>query len=84
MPGGTTKASALKALTKQLGYQPKQVMALGDAANDLEMLAFVEHSVAMGNASDDVKAVCRYVTDTNDKAGVAKAIYQYVLDYNGQ
>ena len=46
-------------------------MALGDAANDLEMLQFVGQSVAMGNASDDIKDLCKYVTLTNDEAGVA-------------
>ena len=44
-------------------------MALGDAANDLEMLQFVGQSVAMGNASDDIKELCKYVTLTNDEAG---------------
>lgn len=79
MPKGFTKATGLKILADQLGYSPDQVMALGDAANDLEMLEFASHSVAMGNASDDIKAQCRYVTSSNDEAGVAQAIYDYVL-----
>ena len=54
-------------------------MALGDAANDLEMLKFAGHSVAMGNAAASVKAVCNYQTASNDQAGVAQAIYEYVL-----
>ena len=79
MPKGYTKATALKALSEKLGLSQAEVMALGDAANDLEMLAFAEHSVAMGNATDEVKAICRYETTTNNEAGVAKAIYDYVL-----
>jgi len=54
-------------------------MALGDAANDLEMLQFVGQSVAMGNASDDIKELCKYVTLTNDEAGVAHAIRTWAL-----
>lgn len=79
MPKGYTKATALKALSEKLGFSPSEVMALGDAANDLEMLEFADHSVAMGNATDEVKAICRYETTTNDQAGVAQAIYDYVL-----
>ena len=71
MPQGATKASGLKHLAEKLGIAPDQIMALGDAANDLEMLQFVGQSVAMGNASDDIKELCKYVTLTNDEAGVA-------------
>lgn len=79
MPKGYTKATALKALSEKLGFSPDDVMAIGDAANDLEMLQFATHSVAMGNATDEVKEICRYQTTVNDQAGVAKAIYDYVL-----
>ena len=54
-------------------------MALGDAANDIEMLDFAGVSVAMGNATDDIKKRCRYTTSSNDDYGVAKAIYDYAL-----
>ena len=47
--------------------------------DDLEMLQFVGQSVAMGNASDDIKALCKYVTLTNDEAGVAHAIRTWAL-----
>lgn len=79
MPKGYTKATALKALSEKLGFSPDDVMTIGDAANDLEMLQFATHSVAMGNATDEVKEICRYQTTVNDQAGVAKAIYDYVL-----
>lgn len=79
MPKGYTKATALKALSEKLGFSPAEVMAIGDAANDIEMLNFAGHSVAMGNATDEVKALCRYQTTSNDQAGVAQAIYDYGL-----
>ncbi len=79
MPQGATKASGLKHLAEKLGISPDQIMALGDAANDLEMLQFVGQSVAMGNASDDIKDLCKYVTLTNDEAGVAHAIRTWAL-----
>lgn len=36
-------------------------------------------SFAMGNARTEIKEIAKYITDTNDNAGVAKAIYK-VLD----
>ena len=45
-----------------------------DAENDLSMLEYAEHSVAMANASDEVKAACRYQTTSNDDCGVAAMI----------
>lgn len=79
MPKGTTKASALARLAEMLGIEEEEVMAIGDAANDLEMLAFAGVSVAMGNASDEVKSICDHVTATNDEAGVARAVEELVL-----
>ena len=76
---GTNKGNALRILCEKLGISPDEVMAMGDAENDLEMLRFVGYSVAMGNASDEVKSVARYETDTNDRHGVAKAIRKYAL-----
>lgn len=79
MPMGATKASALKALSQRLGIEPEAIMALGDANNDLEMLQFAGCSVAMGNSPDHVKALTKYVTASNNEAGVAKAIMTYAL-----
>ena len=79
LPKGVNKASGLARLCQDLGISLDQVMAIGDAANDLEMLDEVGHPVAMGNASDVVKALARYQTKSNQEDGVAHAIRQYVL-----
>ena len=62
-----------------MGLTRENVMAVGDAANDLSMLEYAAHSVAMGNATQEVIAACRYCTATNDELGVAKIIGR-VLD----
>ena len=49
-------------------------MAVGDAQNDLSMLEYAYHSVAMGNAEEAVRRVCRYQTATNDECGVARIV----------
>ena len=76
---GTNKGNALAMLCEKLGILPDEVMAFGDAANDIDMLRFAGCSVAMDNASDKVKEICRYVTGTNVEHGVAQAIYKYAI-----
>lgn len=76
---GIHKAAALIELTKQLHITADQVMAIGDEENDLEMLRWAKHSVAMGNAPQAVKQTARYVTESNHNDGVAVALEQYVL-----
>lgn len=68
------KGRALHALAQRLGIGAEAVMAVGDAGNDLNMLEYALHSVAMGNARPEVLAVCRYVTGRNDEGGVAQII----------
>lgn len=79
MPKGATKAAALKALADRLAISSDEIMALGDANNDIEMLTLAGYSVAMGNSPEHIKSLAKYVTGTNDAAGVAQAIYQYAL-----
>ena len=73
-PENAGKGMALAYLAQYLGLEREQVMAMGDAENDLSMLEYAEHSVAMANASDEVKATCRYQTASNDDCGVAAMI----------
>ena len=71
---GVDKASALLALGQQLGITPAEMVAIGDAENDMTMLRLVGLGIAMGNASPEVQAVADWVTDTNNQDGVATAI----------
>ena len=57
MPLGTTKATALSRLAAILKIEPSEIMAMGDANNDIEMLQFAGLGIAMGNASDHVKSL---------------------------
>ena len=61
------------------GIAVADTMAIGDSYNDLPMLKAAGHSVAMGNAVPEVKAVCDYETGRCEEFGFAKAIYDLVL-----
>ncbi|HXX77062.1 MAG TPA: HAD family hydrolase [Ktedonobacteraceae bacterium] len=71
---GVDKATALLALGKQLGIAPSEMVAIGDMDNDIEMLHMSSLGIAMGNAPDNVQAEADWVTDTNNRDGVAIAI----------
>ena len=75
---GVDKGKALCLLGAEWGISPEETAAIGDSDNDLAMLRAVGCPVAMGNASDRVKAVCAMVTDSNDRNGVARAIDRLV------
>lgn len=71
---GVTKGAALLRLAGFLGVQAEQTIAIGDTENDLSIIEAAGLGVAMGNATDDVKAAAGYVTSSNEEDGVAKAL----------
>lgn len=75
---GVNKASALLALGQRVGIAPTAMVAIGDAENDLAMLQVVGLGIAMGNASPCVQAAADWVTDTNNRDGVALAINRLI------
>jgi Cof subfamily protein (haloacid dehalogenase superfamily) len=70
-PVGVNKAAALAELCEELGVESDDVIAFGDFLNDLPMLAWAGHSVAVANAHPDVIAEADEVTASNDEDGVA-------------
>ncbi|MCA1599513.1 MAG: Cof-type HAD-IIB family hydrolase [Chloroflexi bacterium] len=71
---GVTKATALERLCAQLDIDTAQVVACGDMPNDLPMLHWAGHSVAVANAHPDVLAAVAEVTLSNDEDGVARML----------
>lgn len=74
MPDHVGKGKTLQEIAALYGIAPEEIMAVGDEENDLDMLEMCGYSVAMGNASQKVKETCRFMSTTNDEAGVAEAI----------
>lgn len=73
------KGHALGLLAESLNIFREEVMAIGDSNNDVPMLEYAGLGVAMGNATDKIKAVAQAVTGHNNAHGVAEAIEKYVL-----
>lgn len=79
MPINANKATAVSILSERYGCKPENVLALGDGFNDLHMLLWAGTGVAMGNADPRLKAVADMTTDTNVRAGFAKAVAQVLF-----
>ncbi len=69
-----TKATGISKVLEHYGDSEDSVVAVGDGANDIEMIEASSLGIAMGNASDSLKAVADYITDDVDRDGLAKAI----------
>ena len=79
MASGYDKGSAIDALAHYYGIDYSHIMALGDDYNDVPMLKKAGISVAMENSVPEAKAAAKYITDTNNNDGVAKAIKKLVF-----
>ena len=81
-PPGHDKGTFVETIARRLGISTDAVATIGDMQNDLAMFARSGTSIAMGNATDDVKSRATHVTDTNERDGFARAI-EMVLKING-
>jgi hydroxymethylpyrimidine pyrophosphatase-like HAD family hydrolase len=72
------KVAGLKKVIGAYGISQNEIMAIGDNNNDKGTLEFAGLSVAMGNATDEIKEMADHITEDNDNSGVAKAIYKHI------
>lgn len=76
---GINKASGLMFLSQHLEIRSQDMVAIGDSENDLSMIKYVGHGIAMGNAMDSVKQAADEIIKTNDEDGVAEVIEKLIL-----
>ena len=79
IPKNGGKSAGIQRFLEEQGLERSEIMAFGDGEKDVEMLRFAGIGVAMGNASDLVKAAADYVTDTVDNDGIEKALRHFGL-----
>jgi Cof subfamily protein (haloacid dehalogenase superfamily) len=68
---GVNKAAALAEVCEELAIEQRDVVAFGDHMNDVPMLAWAGHGVAVANAHPDVIDAADEVTASNEEDGVA-------------
>ncbi|MEG1946663.1 MAG: Cof-type HAD-IIB family hydrolase [Lachnospiraceae bacterium] len=79
VPKGLNKATGIQEICKLLGIAREDTYAFGDSRNDLEMLEYVAHSVAMGNGTQELKDVAEYVTTDLWDNGIYNGLKFYGL-----
>ncbi|MDO5108475.1 MAG: Cof-type HAD-IIB family hydrolase [Erysipelotrichaceae bacterium] len=72
------KAKAIDTAFTKLGYTADEMIAFGDAENDISMLEYAGIGVAMGNATEAVKAIADEITLSNDEDGIAESLYKHI------
>ncbi|PDZ05474.1 HAD family hydrolase [Bacillus cereus] len=73
------KGNGLYTLAEHLNIPVENTVAIGDGLNDVSMMEKANISIAMGNAVEEIKAMCQYETLSNEEHGVAHALYKYVM-----
>ena len=76
---GYGKAVGMQRMTEHLGISQNNCIAMGDSANDTDMLMAAGISVAMGNAIPEIKAICTYISADAKDGGVADALEKFIL-----
>ena len=73
------KAVGMQFFSDLMGILPEEMMAFGDAQNDMDMIEYAGIGIAMGNAEDDLKEIADYVTTDVDDDGIMNALCKYNL-----
>jgi Cof subfamily protein (haloacid dehalogenase superfamily) len=73
------KGSVVEMLSEFLKIPSAEMITIGDMPNDVLMFKKSGYSIAMGQASEEVKKSATYVTAGMDEEGFAKALEEFVL-----
>jgi Cof subfamily protein (haloacid dehalogenase superfamily) len=79
VPLGISKATGVAELARPLGLTAADVVSFGDMPNDVPMLQWAGHGVAMGNAHPDATAAADEITAPNNDDGVARVLERWWL-----
>lgn len=71
---GVDKSTGIDEVCRYYGCHKSDTIAFGDGGNDIPMIKSASIGIAMGNASDEVKSVADFVTDSVDDDGICNAL----------
>jgi Cof subfamily protein (haloacid dehalogenase superfamily) len=76
------KSDAVNFLKEYWQLERKEIMTIGDQNNDIELLLAGGIKVAMGNATEELKSIADYITDTVSNNGFVKAVEKFIRGYD--
>lgn len=74
---GVNKAMGINEFASYYGFDVSRTIAFGDGGNDISMIRAAGMGIAMGGASEAVKSVADYITETVDEHGIRNALVHF-------
>jgi Cof subfamily protein (haloacid dehalogenase superfamily) len=79
-PQGIDKAASLDILAQKLNILPSQIIAVGNAGNDLSMIQYAGLGIWVDNVSPELRHHADYVVASNLQDGVAEVVERFLLN----
>lgn len=79
MPNGVDKAASLHFIADRLGIQSNEVIAVGNAGNDLSMIEYAGLGVWVDNVPSELRSKADLIVSSNMEDGVAEVVEKYVI-----
>ena len=79
MPKGIDKAASIKRLAHKLNIHQEEIIAVGNAGNDLTMVEYAGLGVWVDNVSPELRDKADVIVSSNNNDGVAEVVEKYIL-----
>ena len=79
MPQGIDKAASIDFLANKLGIQREEIIAVGNAGNDLTMVQYAGLGVWVDNVADELRHEADVIVASNEDDGVAEVVERFIL-----
>ncbi|GAA6768840.1 Cof-type HAD-IIB family hydrolase [Flavobacterium sp. CGRL1] len=77
---GIDKAASLKLLAQKLGVLQSEIIAVGNAGNDLTMIEYAGLGVWVDNVTPELRDKADLIVASNNNDGVAEVVQKYILN----
>ncbi len=79
MPHGIDKAASIDFLAKKLGIEQHEVIAVGNAGNDLSMIQYAGLGIWVDNVTSELRHEADFIVSSNENDGVAEVVERFIL-----
>ncbi|BAX78735.1 Cof-type HAD-IIB family hydrolase [Labilibaculum antarcticum] len=79
MPKGIDKATSIARLAEKLGIRQEEIIAVGNAGNDLAMVEYAGLGVWVDNVPPELRGCADVIVASNNNHGVAEVVEKYIL-----
>lgn len=81
MPTGIDKAASIKVLSERLGILQEEIIAVGNAGNDLSMVEYAGLGVWVDNVTSDIRDRADFIVASNNNNGVAEVVERFIFEH---